>query len=261
MWARTKGKKMNRRLEDKIAMLAFGELSDTEAAEVRAVAAGDAEATKLLKSYESIRSGFRSMADSVPPDQLSKERLQDAILKQGLREKESEKPRRWFGWVLAPAALTLIVATVLVMRGGGADESTNMVGLAPEKADFTLEKLQNDADFSLGSPVAEPPKGSEPISTVPAVVDDARAAKSVVSNNTVRRSSVARKTTRRAVDETPGPDRFDTQPIQDGSMKMTLAVNNTPQPKVILIQNIRDNSTGALKAVETEAFQGVLVGS
>ena len=77
---------MKRKHEDRLARLAFGDVSPAETFELEQLAAQDPEIARTLNEYRSIREGLRELAD-VPAHQLSNERLKEAILGQGLRAK------------------------------------------------------------------------------------------------------------------------------------------------------------------------------
>lgn len=231
-------------------MLAFGDLTESEAAQVRAMAEGDPEAAQALRTYESMRSDLRSMSGAVPADQLSKERLQDAILKRGLNPQP--QPRRWLGWVMAPAAMTVIFALVLA---------------------FQMERqptpvVYNDEPLPEASPLARedtPTLKADPGQTVSieklALEDEPETIsveKPVVS--TVKKSTPKKRPsngTRVAKLDKPAVERA----VEAPKPSFATIPTSMDAPKIVLIQNDKDMTTGALKAVETEAYSGVLVGS
>jgi hypothetical protein len=239
------GRKMNKRLEDRIAMLAFGDLTESEAAQVRAMAEGDAEAAQVLRAYESMRSDLRLMSGAVPADQLSKERLQDAILKRGL--KPQPQPRRWLGWVMAPAAMTVIFALVLAFQ----------MERQPTPVAYNDEPVVESANRE-GAPEVDPAKKVDTTS---------------LALNAPAPEPVAVKTAPLSTKKTPkqkpsGGTRvaqLDNQPVEEVKKSVERTVARIPNPMeaptIVLIQNDKDMTTGALRAVETEAFSGVLVGS
>lgn len=88
---------MNGKFEEKLAQLAFGDLSPEEAARIEAQVRKDPMAARALEEYRAMRGGLQSMA-VVPEHQLSNERLRDAILAQGLRPQPVETPAKKAGW-------------------------------------------------------------------------------------------------------------------------------------------------------------------
>ena len=227
-------------------MLAFGDLTESEAAQVRAMADQDPEAAQVLRAYESMRSDLRSMSDSVPADQLSKERLQDAILKRGLEEQA--QPRRWLGWVMAPAAMTVLFAVVLALQMER--QPSPMVyndGSVPEATTMARE--------------AEPALKVDPANKVSTERLALKPEPDAVEKPAV---SPVKRTKRRPSGGTRVV-KLD-KPAAEASTKVsqpTMAAIpiSMDAPKIVLIQNDKDLTTGALKAVETEAYSGVLVGS
>lgn len=92
---------MKAKFEEKLAQLAFGDLSPSDAKKLEIEAQSQPEARETLRLYREMRDGLRGMAE-VPEDQFSKERLRDAILKQGLKP----RPDRYASnrsWLWMPA--------------------------------------------------------------------------------------------------------------------------------------------------------------
>src|SRR5438128_37793 len=103
---------MRRKLEDKLLMLSFGDLTPEEARQVQSEAAGDPEAQKILQEYQAIRSNLKLLKD-VPEDQISAERLRFAILEKGLERKSAPSP---YGWLWMPAAVALFAFSLALLR-------------------------------------------------------------------------------------------------------------------------------------------------
>jgi len=97
---------MNGKLEEKLAQLAFGDLSPSEAKRLEMEADRNPEVRRALMVYKDMRDGLRSLAE-VPEDQFSKERLRDAILTQGLKPAPS-KPVSSRTWLWMPAAACML---------------------------------------------------------------------------------------------------------------------------------------------------------
>ena len=86
---------MRKRFEEELAQLAFGDLSSDRAAELRARADADPDAAQTFDTYCRMKEELRSLAVDVPAEQLSTERLRDAILKRGLTEKPMARTPGW----------------------------------------------------------------------------------------------------------------------------------------------------------------------
>jgi hypothetical protein len=102
---------MNRRREDDLIRLAFGELSPEEAAELKRSVDGDSEAIAALSVYSEMAAGLKELP--VADCQLSSERLRDAILSKGLGRPAAGTG---FRWVWAPAALALLILAIPLAR-------------------------------------------------------------------------------------------------------------------------------------------------
>ncbi len=92
---------MKGKFDDKLAQLAFGELSSEEARRFELEVQNDPEAQRTLMTYREMREGLKGMSE-VPEDQFSKERLRDAILAQGLKPLPP-RPVSNRGWLWMPA--------------------------------------------------------------------------------------------------------------------------------------------------------------
>ncbi len=108
---------MNGKFEEKLAQLAFGDLSPEEAAQVEAQVARNPEASRALAEYRDMCGGLRSLA-AVPEHQLSNERLRNAILTQGLRTKPVEPASKGFGagWLWMPVAACALGFGLIMLR-------------------------------------------------------------------------------------------------------------------------------------------------
>jgi hypothetical protein len=102
---------MNKRLEEKLAMLAFGDMSPEEVTRLEQEVVGDREASLVLEQYRGMRSGLRAMAD-IPEHQLSTERLRNAVLNQGLKPKS----RPQLGWLWMPTMAAALAFGFVFIR-------------------------------------------------------------------------------------------------------------------------------------------------
>ena len=253
---------MNGKFEDKLAQLAFGELSPAEAAHVEAQAAKDPEALRTLATYRSMKGGFAGMRD-VPEDQMSKERLRDAILAQGLKPQPAEQGSR-FGWLWMPAtAFVLAAAAMALMNGPRNSAGPNIV--------MDTSKLSTP-------PVTMPEPSIFKGHTAPV-------AKKSAAKNTVVVRNETRPRIRHTVDTSVGEEDlvpleldFET-PFPDMDLRKVLVAGKDPDARqpimsvadtndssvpastpIVIIEDNRDESTGAYRATEVGTATNVLIG-
>jgi len=133
---------MNKKLEEKLAMLAFGDMDPEETLRLESELGGNSEAQAVLAQYRGMRSGLKALGD-IPEHQLSTERLRHAVLNRGLKP----RTRPQLGWLWMPAmafALAFGIFLVrsitrqvpIVMPGGGLGSSfgSNLGDVQPENA-------------------------------------------------------------------------------------------------------------------------------
>ena len=249
---------MDRKFEDQIAKLAFGELSEAEAAEVRSMAGRNADSAKALESYEALRSDLRRLRD-VPPDQLSKERLQNAILGQGLKPKPV---RSAFPWVWAPATALVAFVALVLLKGPSVENPVETGKGSLVAGDVTRPSM--DA-ISTPDPIAYGDflngMDKEILSNdVQRLVQETEEAERGAEAATIVAEPVAKKQPRVSPRRLNRPS---TRQSERSAVAMTLSA---PAPRVdreplVIIQNQRDGNTGALAAVEVQQTQDVIVSS
>jgi hypothetical protein len=246
---------MNGKFEDQLAQLAFGDITGAEAARIEAQAAKDPQARRMLATYRSLKGGLGDLAD-VPDDQLSKDRLRHAILMSGLKPKADEKASPW-GWLWMPATGALVAAGLMMFNGQrGAGEP--MVALGNLEAGADRVAL-NAPTFEFAS------SGYTPKLEVK---------KTVASN-------VQKPKTRRA--NTPPQELATVELVDFGSShnyktdlmvsidkESRLPTQSVEEPEmnepssassnIVIIENNRDESTGAYRATEVGTASNVLIG-
>ena len=243
---------MDKNYEEKIAKMAFGELSEAEAAEVKAHAAADVDAAKALASYELMRSDLRSMKD-VPPDQLSKERLQNAILGQGLKPKPVRRPFP-FAWVTSVAAVALV--GFVMFNGMKPNEQVAMNTPPQLKSSESapdlrlnlgdgehaiLEQSVRNYDQAVVLKNAEAPKAT------PAIVPISQ---KLQSNS---RSWSKRGTYHALTDRDNRPPKLAIAPLSANEARAVSLLRAPSEPDtLVLINNDKDSNTGASTAVEVK---------
>ena len=250
---------MDRNIEDKIAMLAFGELSEAQAAELRAEIEKNADSAQELRSYEALRSDLRRLKD-VPPDQLSKERLQNAILTQGLSPKPVRRAFPWM-WAATPVAMAAALAFLFVVRTSPTPTPTTTPQL-DSHPDMTAMLNQDDVDMasSLAGFDGQTPDAAVDQSAPVAVTPTPQAEPVAKQPAATRRTSYRRRSSdwqRSALvlsvpASTPTPLLSNNTPAD--------SAKKTPE-SLVLIQSQSDNSTGAKNAVEVHQTADVIVSS
>ncbi|CAN5617129.1 hypothetical protein BH11ARM2_BH11ARM2_25900 [soil metagenome] len=118
--------------EDRLVRFAFGDVDERERAEIEAMVANDPEAKRTVEQYRSMRHDFSRLKE-VPEDQLSRERLRDAILARGLRT-DAAPERSKFGWAWMPlAACVLAFAYVVMPRPSSSSADPTLVAMNDAK--------------------------------------------------------------------------------------------------------------------------------
>jgi hypothetical protein len=260
---------MDRNFEDKIAKMAFGELTEAEAREIKAHTAANADAAKALSEYEALKGDLRRMRD-VPPDQLSKERLQTAILTQGLRPKPVRRafPWAWASSAVMIGALALVVwtKTSQVPQGTGdvvMDFTPQNSILGPGDNQLLNQPVTGFGEDSGAVATQAPPSIQVPSITAAAVVNQdpitpamegkpkrfhSRESFRVFHNQTARGYD-------RAVSQEPVLKAETFGPVEPAK-----AAKKEPET-LVLIKSDKDKATGASNAVEVHQTQDVIVSS
>lgn len=250
---------MDKKFEDKIAKMAFGELTEAEAAEVRAHTAANADAARALDSYEALRSDLRRMKD-IPPDQLSKERLQNAILGQGLQPKPV---RRTYPWAWAtPVAVMGALAMLMFAR---TPEQKVVFNTEPQPSksievpDASAPKLNFDEQRMLDDSIEDFRRKSsaEVVAPAPVAPTTEKHEPRSRSNRVSPRAPYVALASRKA---DPSVTMARTALSDKG---MSLAPADPSSDSLVLIQSDTDNDTGASTAVEVKSTdtQDVIVSS
>ncbi len=279
---------MNRKFEDKLVQLAFGDMSAEEAARVEAEAKTDPIAAQTLASYRDMRSGFSLMSD-VPEDQLSKERLRDAILAQGLKPKPVPRFALWsYAWM--PVAACAFTFGILMVRQHG-KTSEPMVVMGPSA---TAKAFGNTDVTKLPNLVAMNPPTAKSVdeklrSTGEDLVDDwgindSAAQPAVDRSYHGRGGSGTGRSGGRHKRHEPEPQLM-ANIVLAGGVTVPLAVSDSAPPAsaqnsmnnsqaalkkatakpsgdgpIILIDQQQDAETGAQRATEVGSASNVIVG-
>jgi hypothetical protein len=255
---------MNGRFEDKLAQLAFGELSPTEAAHVEAQAAKDPEALRTLAMYRSMKGGFSGMRD-VPEDQMSKERLRDAILAQGLKPQPVEQGAR-FGWLWMPATAFVLAAAAMAMMNSQRGSAGPNIVMNEDRIKTPSVEIQEPSIFR--SEPAAVAKKATPKQTI------------VATNDASPRERIRRARVQEQPEEDLAPIELDfptsiphmdlrkvlvagrSDEGQQPTMSVAESTDTAPAAStpIVIIEDNRDESTGAYRATEVGTATNVLIG-
>lgn len=273
---------MRKKIEEELAKLAFGDLDADTARRLELQTQADPEASKTFDSYCRMKNELRSLCTDVPDDQLSKDRLREAILTRGLKE---HRPVSRLSWLWMPAAAAVLAFSFVALKGRIPTGGGNAMG--PMVVDNSNGKLPAIEGVGVERPpvnTAMVAAKSEPAKIV------VEKAPTVVAMNTDRGSRNRRDDYEPLVSRNQGTEGLRGSSIDGGiefdspglvnkedfsrvvsfggpsrDEKMETAVREQPQmdrtqPKIVLITSETDAGTGTLKATEVESTANVLVG-
>lgn len=279
---------MNGKFEEKLAQLAFGDMSSEEAARIEAQVQKNPEAARHLAEYREMRGGLRAMAD-IPDHQLSNERLREAILARGLNSQpvEDRPARRGFGagWVWMPVAACALGFFLISTRhkavpaGGPVIELGNTVA-ATSMGDgrFAFNDKPSDVFASKRGTASE----IKPTAPSASSAQTSAIATPVVSMEPSSRRHMARNRVRHSETERNGDPLFTSDSTlvapNWGSSPITTPVEPPKAPKpiekpkhddsqvaensgpIVLINSDTDADTGAPTATEVGTASNVVIG-
>lgn len=266
---------MKKRFEEDLAKLAFGDLNAAEAQRLELLAMKDPEATRALDSYCRMKDELKSLAVDVPDDQLSTDRLRQAILARGLGDR---RPVARFNWVWMPATAAVLAFGFMFAKsqfplGNGAP--TVVVDRTTSSPMLSIPKIVTP----------EPPARTAlvPRNDRRSIVSDG--ASTVVVMNESRTSRARRNTagmgSRSRADDVALPGGAEdltfanrasseglglaTKPMDFGGRD--LATMAAPAPSgpasshtILVIQPETDSTTGTHRATEVDSTANVIVG-
>lgn len=250
---------MNGKFEEKLAQLAFGDLSPAEAKKFELEAEQNPEARRALILYKDMRDGLRSLAD-IPDDQFSKERLRDAILTQGLKPTPS-RPVTSRTWLWMPVAACALGFGMMFMR-----HSFDREKHQPEIV-MGKNSIKSTPLFTIEKPIhVAVNSGNHVIAGDRATAHSVRNAFMSVSRHGSRKH---KETTELSPDVSTGvifdPDlEFGSfEPIPTAGAVPPSKDVGSPAPEsgpIVLIDQDKDAQTGAQRATEVTSASNVLVG-
>ncbi len=256
---------MNKKLEDQLCQLAFGDLPEGEAEHLRQAVSSDPKLAQALQGYRDLRQELGCLRD-VPEMQISRDRLRDAILAGGLK---SRRTPSW-SWLGAPVALAAAAfAATLYLRHPSNGLPVAMSTVAgPMIMDSPASKV---ADKAPAVDLTRAPNllGSFDFSTKSSSVATAPVAPAPAPR-TVSRVRTHRTDTPPVMTMAMGK-----QPTSFGAPMSFSAGSNEavspsavarmsaaapPEPPVVVIDNEKDRDTGAQRATEVESVTNVVIG-
>jgi hypothetical protein len=257
---------MNRKFEDNLLRLAFEEISPEEAAELEREARQDPDALLALTQYRSLRAGLKDLAE-IPAEQLSKERLRDAILARGLEHKKA--PQRGIGWAWMPLTAAALAVVFMNFRPHAPVDPRVMASRTPNlfqipRIDVPITTVNHDAALATLTVPKQNFAMNEP--------SHGRLLTAGISRHQTRHS-IHRQMDAQVLEPEDGgafPD-IDMSPEPAAATKDTLAASSasqpmnapmasTPPPAIVLIDGEKDGTTGASKATEVDSGRNVVVG-
>lgn len=259
---------MKGKLETNMAKLAFGDVDPQEALRLHGEAQSNPKAAQLLAEYEAMRKGLQALAD-VPDDQLSSDRLREAILREGLSPQPARNSGGWIWAPVAAACLGFVFLTLKPMQKAVPEvriAKSDIPSLLPEAGPSLLTPTQSLAAMNTL------PKKAAPVQAIAASNERPR--------HRIRRANlVEHKSTG---DENPvlfddyKPTGIRPQAASLGASSVAHpggGMNSAPSPEtdaapatlvanapIVMIDQEPDKATGAQRAVEVENSTNVVIG-
>jgi hypothetical protein len=264
---------MNGKFEERLARLAFGDLTPEETRELERQAVGNPEAARVLNEYCAMRDGLRGLGTDVPPDQLSKERLRDAILAQGLRPQAEPAAAPNRGWLWMPVLAGALAFAVFTLRGGPTHSAAptvvlNDAKMPPLNVDLPQPTLPTPGPSTSGLVAQTSPKAivKPEMKLVRNEAPPRSARRSRVRKTIILQDRIVEPTpppqedpkTRIAQNDTPKPPETDPAKTT-ANPEATVVAQASPGP-IVLIDSSKDAQTGANNATEVGTASNVLVG-
>lgn len=263
---------MNKRQEEKLIQMAFGEATDADMKDLRRELS-DAEIESFVTEFADIRDTLKSLP--VPEHQLSTERLRNAILNQGLEPRPTT--HSWLKVLWAPTAMVVAVLAItqvwrtapsqgepVVMSSPGLENplssNPSVLNFDPSPtssglSDRTLEdEKPNEIKTPLRSETRKPMNSGRVlrqklasrrsmIQSAPSAVLPISEAKESLSNLAVS-----------AMSRGSSADKSESLPA------VAAPAEPEASPTLIIIEKSADQSTGANRAREVDSSSNVVIG-
>lgn len=255
---------MNGKFEERLARLAFGDITPEEAQRLEQEAQGNPEAARILTEYRSMRDGLRGLGADVPADQMSKERLRDAILGQGLRPVAPEPARLSLTWLWMPTVACAIAFGIFTIRNNAPTTGEPMIVMDQTKGSAFKTDLQPPTTVASLMPTTKQEKVETPKPKVMTVAKTSspssrtrRPRRPIILDSADYQASLINREIQGDgnIEETkkePAPVKEDTKTPEP---VMTLA-----SAPIVLIDTGKNADTGASTATEVGTANDVLVG-
>ncbi len=266
---------MRKKIEEELAKLAFGDLDADTARRLELHTQSDPEATRTFESYCRMKEELRSLCDDVPADQLSKDRLREAILTRGLKE---HRPVARFNWLWMPAAAAVLAFSFVALKGRipmGGTSAPMVLDYSGPSSDIPGVGVQRPTPIDRVANDITPSKivVDKPSATVAMRSDQPRRSR---RENYEPQASRAEETQLMGAfvnlteENAPASEALTNTPIFDGvpviepeakiAARGEALRGEAPAPKIVLIQTETDAHTGTLRATEVESTANVVVG-
>lgn len=246
---------MNKKLEEKLAMLAFGDLSPEETMSLERELSRDPEAGLILRQYRDMRTGLKALHE-IPEHQLSTERLRHAVLNQGLKP----KARPQLGWLWMPTVTAALAFGVMFMRNAG---HTPLGGVANGSTIANTSGSPVAMNDTMGDPFQYATASGQVLS----VADSQPTPKATFAMNHVVRH---RTSNSHLVDDLKAQVAMEFNNLMqaDAAPARTMLASTTEvkaadapaASSIVMIDTARDKNTGAQKATEVDSAGDVIVG-
>lgn len=245
---------MKNKLEEKLAMLAFGDLSPEDTARLENEVAEDGEARRILNQYRGMRLDLKAMAE-VPEHQLSTDRLRHAILNEGMKR---TKPRPQFGWLWMPAAVCALVFGGLMLR----DRNSALPVAIKAPTNDSVVTDYPGSEFAFATAGGEILSvGGDQVAPSPAPQIVSRRSYANRSKDNERDLEILKE---RVMEEFQNTMMASQNPTNASmSLASAPAASERAVPAaapIVLIDSAKDKSTGAQRATEVDSASNVVVG-
>lgn len=263
---------MKPRDEDSLIQLAFGELTEAEASQVREALKHDRVGASKFAQYERLKDGLALLRE-IPEPQISTARIREAILGQGLRQRPDGL--RWAWVLLGPAVAAVAAISLYPFRG----EMPRLAGVvAPARKDSTMVAFVKPEKVTFAPPLE--------------ITSPGNAALTVVDFGTVSTTGESRHASRRHKRKATNDEDFvanldralayqdvsQTTPVpaslagiaaptaRDAVLRSVSPAPKTPTgsakntDKILVVKDAPDNVTGAQQATEVESNSNVVIG-
>ncbi len=252
---------MNRKREEELIRLAFGDLSGADADQAVNNASNDPAAAETLRAYRQLRTELKSLG-TVPAPQMSKEMLRDRLLVAGL------KPgRTGWGWAWGFAPLAAGILGFVFMARGNTEApripSSGVAMVTATKVDEPLLKAPSIETIrppvAVASLEATAPKANRHSARL---VKRPSGAKRDAPTMTLAMSTVLAPPKANATLASGAAPVAMSDSVENKKEALTASVpvDDSVNTAIVLIQPDKDQETGANRATEISSSNVVIGG-